>query len=521
MKPIVECVPNFSEGRDPAVLDAIVSAMTAVPGVTLLGREMDASHNRSVVTLVGDGEAVLEAAFRGAKEALARIDLTKHEGEHPRMGAVDVIPFVPVRGVTMADCIELARRLGKRLGEELNFPVFLYEEAATRPERKNLADVRRGQFEGLREAIPNDPARKPDFGPSAVHPTGGAVAVGARPFLVACNVYLGTPDVQVAKKVAAAVRGANGGLQFVKALGFFIEERGLAQVSMNLVNTTKTPIHRVVEMIRSEAARYGVPVLDTEIVGLVPEDALLDAAEHYLRLNHFERDQVLEKKLAEPARGAAGTLDDFLGAVAADTPTPGGGSVAALAGALAASLGAMVAGLTVGKKKYAEVSDAMASVKTRLAAARVELTRLVEEDAAAFEAVMAARKLPAGNPTETATKERAQAEADERAIAVPFETARRALAVLEDLVFVAERGNTNAVTDAGVAALLARAAVQGAAWNVLVNLGPGGGEGGAGEKSAARVLELKLWTRRADDFSRNVGQIVDRTLGYENASGPA
>jgi glutamate formiminotransferase/formiminotetrahydrofolate cyclodeaminase len=513
MKPIVECVPNFSEGRDPAVVDAIVAAMTAVPGVTLLGRESDASHNRSVITLVGDGEAVLEAAFRGAKEALARIDLTKHQGEHPRMGAVDVIPFVPVRGVSMADCVELARRLGKRLGDELAYPVFLYEEAASRPDRKNLADVRRGQFEGLRDAIPTDPDRIPDFGPRAVHPTGGCVAVGARPFLVACNVYLGTPDVQVAKKIAAAVRGANGGLQYAKALGFFIEERGLAQVSMNLVNTTKTPIHRVVELIRSEAVRYGVPVLDTEIVGLVPEDALLDAAEHYLRLNFFSRDQVLERKLAEPEKGAAGSLDDFLASVAADTPTPGGGSVAALAGALAAALGAMVTGLTIGKKKYADVSDAMAEAKGRLAAARTELVRLVADDAAAFEAVMAARKLPAGNPVEAATKEKSQAEADVRAISVPFETARRSLAVLEDLVFVAGKGNTNAVTDAGVAAHQARAAVQGAAWNVLVNLGPGAGSGASGEKNAARVLELKLWTRRADDLCRNVGEVVDRTLG--------
>ena len=380
MKPIVECVPNFSEGRDPLVVDAIVAAMTAVPGITLLGREMDASHNRSVITFVGEGDAVVEAAFRGAQKALELIDLNRHEGEPPRMGGVAVIPSVHVRNGTLAVCVELARRLGKRLGEELSFPVFLYEEAATRPDRKNLADVRRGQFEGLREAIGKDPDRTPDFGPDAIHPTGGAVAVGARPFLVAYNVYLDTPDVGVAKKVAAAVGGANGGLHFVEALGFFIEERGLAQVSMNLVNTTKTPIHRVVEMVRSEAARYGVNVLESEIVGLVPADALFDAAEHHLQLNRFEREQVLERRLAAPERGGGATVEEFLGSVASDQPTPGGGSVAALAGSLAAALGGMVAGLTVGKKKYADVSDEMAAVRGRLGAARVDLLKLVEDD---------------------------------------------------------------------------------------------------------------------------------------------
>lgn len=509
MKPIVECVPNFSEGRDLAILDQIVVAMSAVPGITLLGREMDASHNRSVVTLVGEGEAVVEAAFQGAAKAIELIDLTRHQGEHPRMGAVDVIPFVPVRGATMADCVELAQRLGRRLGDELKLPVFLYEEAASRPDRKNLADVRRGQFEGLREAIGKDPDRTPDYGPNSIHPTAGAVAVGARPFLVAYNVYLGTPDVQVAKKIAAAVRGANGGLQFVKALGFFIEERGLAQVSMNLVNTTRTPIHRVVEMIRVEAARYGVAVLESEIVGLVPAEALFDAARHHLQLNQFEASQVLETRLAEPERGAGSTLDEFLLDVASDRPTPGGGSVAALAGALAASLGAMVTGLTVGRKKYAEVSEAMAAARQRLQSAGSDLTRLVEEDSRAFEAVMTARKMPAATDAEIAARTRDLAAAEESAILVPLRTARRALAVLEELVFVAEKGNSNAITDAGVASLLARAAVQGAAWNVRINLGAGP----FGEKAEAQLLELKSLTQRADDLSRNVGQVVESHLG--------
>lgn len=508
MQPIIECVPNFSEGRDPAVLESIVSAMTAVPGVTLLDREMDASHHRSVVTLVGAGPAVLEAAFQGAKAAAEKIDLTKHSGEHPRMGAVDVIPFIPISGATMADCVDLAKQLGERIGKELGIPVFLYEEAATRPERKNLADVRRGEFEGLRDTIPTDPARKPDYGPSAVHPTAGAVAVGARAPLVAYNVYLGTRDVAVAKKIASAVRGAAGGLQFVKALGFFIEERGLAQVSMNLVNTGKSPIHRVMEMIRVEATRHGVPVLESEIVGLVPGDALFDAAEHYLQLNRFQRDQVLERRLVQTPAGGAARLDEFLDSVASDRPTPGGGSVAALTGSLAAALGAMVAGLTLGRKKYADVADEMSAARRRLEAARAELLKLVEEDSRAFEAVMAARKLPAGTDREIETRDRALAEATDRAIQVPLESARLAARVLEDLGPIAEKGNVNAVTDAGVAALLARAAVHGAAWNVRVNLAgyPDG------EKSAAWMKEVKNLTRAADDRAQGVESVVERSL---------
>ncbi|TPW09899.1 MAG: glutamate formiminotransferase / formiminotetrahydrofolate cyclodeaminase, partial [bacterium] len=326
---------------------------------------------------------------------------------------------------------------------------------------------------------------------------------------VAYNVYLDTADVQVAKKIAAAIRGASGGLQFVKALGFFIEERGLAQVSMNLVNTTKTPIHRVVAMIRAEAARYGVSVLESEIVGLVPADALLDAAEHHLQLNRFERAQVLETRLAEPERGAGATIEGFLADVSSERPTPGGGSVAALAGALAAALGVMVTGLTIGRKKYAEVSDAMAAARQRLQVAEMDLSRFVEEDSRAFEAVMAARKLPAGTGREMETRARALAQAEGEAIRVPFETARRALAVLSELLFVAEKGNTNAVTDAGVASLLARAAVQGAAWNVRINLQAGP----AGENVATQLLELKSLTQRADDLARSVGQVVESHLG--------
>ncbi len=296
---LVECVPNFSEGRRPEVLDAIVGAMTAVDGVRLLDSEMDADHNRAVVTIVGEPEAVLEGAFRGMAKAKDVIDLTTHEGEHPRMGATDVVPFVPVTGVTMDDCVELAKRLGERVGKELEIPVFLYESAATRPARQNLAKVRKGQFEGLRDEIGTNPDREPDFGPNKIHPTAGATAIGARPFLVAYNINLGTTDLSVAKTIAKAIRHSSGGLRHVKAMGFAIKDRNIVQVSINMVNFKGTPLFRVFEMVRSEAERYGVPVIGSEVVGLVPADALVDCAEFYLRLENFQRGQVLENRLSE------------------------------------------------------------------------------------------------------------------------------------------------------------------------------------------------------------------------------
>jgi glutamate formiminotransferase len=300
---IVECVPNFSEGRRPEVLDEIVGAMTAVDGVRLLDKEMDADHNRAVVTIVGEPEAVLEGAFRGMEAAARLIDLTSHEGEHPRMGATDVVPFVPVKDVTMDDCVELARRLGERVGKELEIPVFLYEAACTRPDRQNLAKVRKGQFEGLCEEIGKDPDREPDFGPCAIHPTAGATAIGARPFLVAYNINLGTNDVSIAKSIAKSIRHSSGGLRYVKAMGFEIRDRNIVQVSINMVNFKGTPLFRVFEMVKSEAERYGVPVIGSEVVGLVPADALVDCAEFYLRLEDFKRDQVLENRLAESEEG--------------------------------------------------------------------------------------------------------------------------------------------------------------------------------------------------------------------------
>jgi glutamate formiminotransferase len=295
MRRIVECVPNFSEGRRREIIDEIVGALASVEGVRVLDVQSDADHNRSVVTMVGEPEAVEEAAFRGIQRAARLIDMDQHQGEHPRMGATDVVPFVPIAGVTMAGCVEMARRLGERVGRELSIPVYLYEEAASRPERRNLADVRRGEYEGLKVEIETDPHRAPDFGPARMGKA-GATAIGARPPLVAFNVYLNTDDVTIAQAIARAVRHSSGGLRYVKALGLLVE--GRAQVSMNLTDYRQTPIYRVVEMIRREAARYGLTIASSEVVGLIPNEALVDAARFYLQLDGFSPDQILENRLA-------------------------------------------------------------------------------------------------------------------------------------------------------------------------------------------------------------------------------
>ena len=466
MSRIVECVPNFSEGRDASVTGAIAAAISSVPGVKLLDREMDASHHRSVFTMVGDPDQVVEAAFQAARLASERIDLTKHKGEHPRMGAVDVIPFIPIRGLTMEDCVELAKRLGRRVGEELGIPVFLYEAAATHPGRQNLAEVRRGEFEGLRDAIGRDPDRRPDFGPERIHPTAGAVAIGARMPLVAYNINLGTKDLKIAQTIARAARGGTGGLTHVKALGFVLEDRGIVQVSMNLVDVTKSPMQRVFALVREEAERYGVPVIGSEIVGLVPEDALLDVAEHALRLERFDRDQVLERRLASDAAGGREGLDAFLGSLASAEPTPGGGSASALAGAVSASLAAMVAGLTIGKKKYAAVADEMRDVRARAESLRKRLTELVEEDGRAFKEMMAASKMLG---VEDSFREAKIQAATRRGCEVPIEVIANAAEAAGLAAVVAEKGNVHAASDAGVSALLAEAAARGAWLNVKIN----------------------------------------------------
>lgn len=295
---MIECIPNFSEGRRPEVVDAIAAAVAAVPGATLLDQTSDADHNRSVITFAGPADAVAEAAFQAVRRAAELIDMTQHSGQHPRVGATDVLPFVPLGGATLEQCVALARSVGQRIGDELGIPVYLYEAAATRPERAALPNVRKGEYEGLRDAIGTDPARAPDFGPARLG-AAGATIVGARQPLIAYNVYLNTADVDVAKRIAKAIRGSSGGLRGVRALGMLVE--GRAQVSMNLVDFRTTPVHRVVEMVAREAATYGVLVAESELIGLIPEDALLDAARFYLRLHGMKDEQILERRLRERA----------------------------------------------------------------------------------------------------------------------------------------------------------------------------------------------------------------------------
>jgi len=466
MAKLVECVPNFSEGRRSEVIDAICKAITSLDGVVLLDKEMDYDHNRAVVTFVSHPKVAVEAAFEGYKKAAELIDMTTHKGEHPRMGACDVCPFIPLSDMTIEEAVELANRLGKKVGDELQIPVYLYEDAATTPKRKNLAKVRTGEYEGIRDAIETDPTRKPDYGPAKMNLKAGSTAIGVRFPLVAFNVYLDTNKKWIADKVADAVRSLRGGYRFVKALGFEIKERDQVQISMNLVNYTKTPIFRVFETIKSEAARYGVNVTSSEIVGLVPNDAILDVADFYLRFENFSKAQILEEKLRSIGGSAAGTIGEtFYDEVASSSPAPGGGSVAASAGALGAALSAMVCRLTVGKKQYADVKDELSEVRDKVDALRAELTQLIETDKEAFNKVMESFKLPQGTERDKAIEE-----ATKGAALVPLTVMKKSLEVMKLAKTIAEKGNENSISDAGVAGLMAMAAVDGAWYNVRINL---------------------------------------------------
>jgi glutamate formiminotransferase / formiminotetrahydrofolate cyclodeaminase len=504
---LIECVPNFSEGRRPEVVAAIRDAIAGTTGAHVLDTSADASHNRCVITFVAPIDSVVDAAFAGIAEARRRIDLTTHTGEHPRMGAADVVPFIPLEGATMEDCIALARALGERVGRELQIPVFLYERAATRSDRENLADVRRGQFEGLRDEIGRTPQRTPDFGPSVIHPTAGAVAIGARPFLVAYNVYLGpASNLPLAKEVAKAVRGSVGGLRYVKGLGFEVD--GQAQVSMNLVDTEKTPLHQAYDLVKLEAEARGLTPTWSELVGLVPERVLFETAARHIRLRNFSTDMVLERRVRSAITGGE-SLSGFVAAVASSNPTPGGGSVAAHAGALAAALAQMVAGLTVGKKKYAAVDAEMRDLAVRASALGNTLSALVARDATAYATVAAAYKLPAESVDQQREKAARIDEALLHAAEVPLETARACADVAELALAVAERGNTNAASDAGVAALLAEAGCVGASYNVRINVGSLSDKS-RGAALSATVQETVALTR---EFVRRTTAIVEKALG--------
>ncbi len=468
---LVECVPNFSEGRDAARVEDIAAAIASVPGVVILDREMDADHNRSVLTFAGPPDAVLEAAFRGVERAVALIDLNRHEGVHPRIGAADVVPFVPIEGVTLEDCVRLAERLGEAVWQRLRVPVYFYEAAARRPERMNLENIRRGQFEGLRDEVQTNPDRAPDLGEPRLHPTAGATVIGARKFLIAYNINLGAADVEIARKIARAIRFSSGGFRYVKAMGVPLASRNLAQVSMNLTDFEQTPVHRVFEAVRTEAARYGVDIVGSEIVGLIPRKAVEMAAEFYLRCENFSSDVVLENRLAAAMESAG--LDEFLEALAAPSPTPGGGSAAAAAGAMAAALGAMVAGLAkIPAEQYTQE--------------RLFFSAAVRRDARAYEAVLAAYRKPKeqrGPFVEEALRQ---------AAAVPLEVAERAAALKRRLEELARQAPPKFSSDIETARALASAAVTGAIANVRINLAS------IADETYRQALEQRLTALESD-----------------------
>jgi glutamate formiminotransferase len=467
----VECVPNFSEGRDKAKVDAIVDAMK-VDGVFLLDREMDADHNRCVITLVGEREAIQEAAIRGVGKASELIDLCSHQGAHPRMGAADVVPFIPIDGVTIEDCVAMARHVGAEIWKRYQIPVYLYEAAAATPERQNLENIRRGQFEGIRAEIATNVARKPDIGEARVHPTAGATVVGARKPLIAYNVFLNTPDVEIAKKIAKAVRASNGGMRFVKGAGFLV--RGLAQVSMNLTDFEQTPVHRVFEMVKREAARYGVMPVSSEIVGLIPKKALEQAAEWFLQVENFDSSLILENRLAAVMSGkmAVGGLragvEPFVEQLAAPTATPGGGSAAAAAGAMAAGLAAMVASMSRGKKAYLQYETQLSAAIARLGPLREELKAAVDADAESYDAVMKAYKLA---KSDLGGADAAINAALKLATGVPLGVAEKAQEVARITESLFAISNPNMKSDLTTARALAGAAITGALANVEINLG--------------------------------------------------
>jgi glutamate formiminotransferase/formiminotetrahydrofolate cyclodeaminase len=504
---LVECIPNFSEARRPEVVDEIAMAVTSIHETRLMDRSSDLDHNRTVLTFAGPPAAVEESAFRAIKRAAELINLDQHTGAHPRIGATDVVPFVPLSGVTMEECVAMARRLGERVARELGIPVYLYEAAASRSERTNLENIRRGQYEGLKIEIESDPDRHPDYGPAKLGPA-GATVIGARNPLIAFNAYLTTDDVDVAKKIAKAIRHSSGGLRFCKALGLLVE--GRAQVSMNLTNFHETPVYRAVEAIRREATRYGVAIHHTELIGLIPQEALIDSAVWHMQMDAFSPEQVLESRLFSSSVDGNNSDDsrehldrcDFIENLASSTPTPGGGSAAAFSGAMGAALVSMVAGLTIGKKKYAEAEPEMKDIRKHAEGLRVELMQTVEDDAIAFEAVMGALKLPKDSESQLASRSAALEIATLNAAHVPLHVSKNAVKVMALAVRCAEIGNLNAISDAASGVAMSKAALTAAGYNVRININslPNKSVGASllkelsGIESQAETIEEKLRT---------------------------
>jgi glutamate formiminotransferase/formiminotetrahydrofolate cyclodeaminase len=515
---LVECVPNFSEGRDQNKIKLIADAIGAVAGVSLLNVDPGLDTHRTVMTFAGPPEAALEAAFRAIDTAARVIDMSVHKGAHPRIGATDVLPFVPLSGVTMDDCAELARRLGKRVGDELGIPVFLYEAAASRPERKNLADIRRGEYEGLAEKL-DRPEWKPDFGPSRFNRKAGATAIGARPFLIAYNVNLNTRDVKIAREIASSIRekgrvkrdengkiltgtdgeplNVPGRFEAVKAVGWYMESYGRAQVSINLADHHQTPLHLVFQECCRLAENLGARVTGSELVGLIPLDALLEAGRYFLRLQGrttgvpeselihaavlslglaelgpFDANQKIIETLMKTSqnRFAEMPLKSFIDLLSSDAPSPGGGSASALFGAVGSALVSMVAALTHGKKGYETVFPEMEAAGTQSQQLKDAFLNDALCDAEAFNRVLEAVRLPKKTDKEKGERHVALEQARKEATLVPLDVMRRAKWAMELVRAVAEKGNRNSISDAGVAALALQAAAHGAYFNVRINL---------------------------------------------------
>ena len=510
MPQLIECIPNFSEARRPEVIDQIVAAIQSVSDVKLLDRSSDLDHNRTVLTLAGSPAGVEEAAFRAIQTAAELIDLDGHTGEHPRIGATDVCPFVPLSGATMDDCVAIAKRLGERVGSELKIPVYLYEAAATRPERTNLENIRKGQYEGLKTEIESDPARKPDYGPSQL-PKAGATVIGARESLIAFNVYLTTDDDSIAKKIAKAVRHSTGGLRYVKGLGLLVD--GRAQVSMNLTNFRETPIARVVEFIRREAQRYGVNIHHCELVGLIPQEALVDAAVWYTQLDQFDKEQILESRLFTQSSADGSDSPQpasFIEQLAAPTPTPGGGSAGAYAGAMGAGLVAMVAGLTIGKKKYEAVEAEMQAIRVVAENLRKELTQAVDDDSSAFEVLMTKFKMPKDTEEQKIARNAAVVQATLNAAHVPLHVAEYSVKVMELALKCAKSANANAISDAMSGFGMARAALTAAGYNVRINIKSLGEVSSSGGRMLKELIEFE---NKADKLEQEMRAVMKERGG--------
>ncbi|HOB51289.1 MAG TPA: glutamate formimidoyltransferase [Acidobacteriota bacterium] len=557
MKQLVECVPNFSEGRDRALIDKIVAVMAAVKGVKVLDVDPGADTNRTVVTLIGEPAPVAEAAFQGIRRAAELIDMSKHSGAHPRIGATDVCPFVPVSGVTMADCAELARQVGRRVGDELGIPVYLYEAAAASPQRVNLADVRAGEYEGLADKL-RDPAWKPDFGPATFNARAGATVIGAREFLIAYNINFNTRDAALVNDIALEIREkgrvkkdakgavvkdaqgekvwAPGKFKAVKAIGWYIEQYGCAQLSINFNNYKISPVHEVFVEVCRQAETRGLRVTGSELVGLIPKQALLDAGAFFLtrqgkpagvpdeelihiavkslglaELTPFDPlKKIIEASVEaeNPPRLQRMDLREFANELSSDSPAPGGGSVASLAGALAAALAAMVSNLTAGKKGYEEQRDRMLRVGVEGQRLKDEFLYDIDRDTEAFNEVMAAIKLPKKTDAEKAARDAAMEAANKGATLVPLGVLRRAVPALELAREMARHGNRNSISDAGVGGLMGLSAAEGAYYNVMINLK--GIDGGAFRDATSR--EARDLLAQAEKLAAEIRDIVRKDL---------